>query len=322
MRSDASSVSQVGVVGAGVIGTGWALHYLRMGMQVRVYDPVPAACDRLVRAVESSWPVAKALGLREGASLDRLKTAETIEAVAAEAEVVQEASPEVLDGKIQVFAELDAVAPEQTVLLTSTSGLSISEIQSGCAHPERTAVGHPFNPAYLIPLVEVVGGQKTDPATVEWTLRFYAHNDKHSIRLDKEVPAFVGSRLQEAMWREALHMIQRGEATVEQIDASITEGPGLRWALIGPIMNFHLSGGSEGIAHVLDQFGPTLQEPWTRLEAPELTSELKDRLIEGCEREAAGRSVDELIMERDRCLIALLRARTACRATGGMPAEA
>jgi carnitine 3-dehydrogenase len=312
-RPDPANVSRVGVVGAGVIGAGWALHYLRMGMDVRVYDPSPAAREALPGTVEALWPTAVELGLREGASPGRVETVDTVEAVAAGAALIQEAAPEVLDMKVRVFAELDACAATETVIATSTSGLSISDIQADCEHPERTVAGHPFNPPYLAPLVEVVGGKRTDPATVDWAVAFYTHCDKYAMRLENEVPAFVASRLQEALWREALHMIEQGEATVEQIDASITEGPGLRWAITGPMMNAHLAGGEGGIDHVLDHFAPTLKEPWTRLVAPEFTDELKARVVEGCEREAAGHAVAELIAERDRCLIRLLETRAECR---------
>jgi carnitine 3-dehydrogenase len=318
----ADRVTSVGVVGAGVIGSGWALHFLRMGLDVRLFDPMPAARDRAPGIVESLWPVVEELGLRDGASLERLEVVDTLEAVVDGTQVVQEATPEVLDAKIETFARLDALAPEDTVLLSSTSGLSMTAIQSRCERPERTAAGHPFNPPYLIPLVEVVGGERTDPATVDWALDFYARMDKRPMRLDREVPAFIGSRLQEAMWREALHMIAAGEATVEQIDASITEGPGLRWALTGPMMNFHLSGGPGGMAHVLEHFGPTLKEPWTRLEAPELTPELQRRVIEGCERASAGRSIADMVAERDRSLVAIMRARAASLDAGrGEPAQ-
>lgn len=315
MAVDPASASRVGVVGAGVIGVGWTLHFLRMGMHVRIFDPLLAARERVPETVDALWPIMIELGLRDGASAERLEIVATLQDLVDDAHAVQEASPEVLEAKVRLFADLDEAAGEDTVLLSSTSGLSMTAIQSACRRPERTVVGHPFNPPYLIPLVEVVGGRRTDPATVQWALDFYTHVEKHAMRLDREVPAFVGSRLQEAMWREALHMIDNGEATVEQIDASITEGPGLRWALTGPIMNFHLSGGPGGIAHVLEHFGPTLAEPWTRLVAPELSDQIKRRLIEGCEREAAGRSVAEMIAERDRCLIAIMRAREACRGT-------
>jgi len=167
-------------------------------------------------------------------------------------------------------------------------------------------VGHPFNPPYLIPLVEVVGGKLTDPVAVDWLAEFYTGAGKRVLRLTRELPGFIGNRLQEALWREALHMVAAGEATVEEIDASIAHGPGLRWALMGPILTFHLAGGAGGMAHMLDHFGAALHEPWTRLEAPPLTEELRERLVQGCLRQARGRSVAELQAMRDEFLAGLL----------------
>jgi carnitine 3-dehydrogenase len=179
-------------------------------------------------------------------------------------------------------------------------------LQADCANPQRCVVGHPFNPPYLIPLVEVAGGEKTDPAAVDWLTAFYASAGKRPLRLSGELPGFVGNRLQEALWREALHMVAAGEATVEEIDASIAWGPGLRWAQMGPCLTFHLAGGIGGMAHMLDHFGAALLEPWTRLEAPALTAQLRERMVDGCLREAAGRSVAELERLRDEFLAELI----------------
>ena len=322
-------VKRVGVVGGGVIGIGWVLHYLRMGFDVTAYDPMPEARARIQSMVDDTWPLMVDLGLRPGASPDRLQIVSTLSEAVRNADVVQESVPEVAEMKTRVFAEMDQFAPSHAVLLTSTSGISMTVIQSESEHPERMVVGHPFNPPYLVPLVEILGGERTAPAAVEWAREFYSLNEKDPIVLEREVPAFIASRLQEAMWREALHMIAEGEATVEQIDISVRQGPGLRWAITGPMMNFHLAGGPGGMAHVLDHFGPTLTEPWTRLVAPELTDELRQRVIDGCDREAAGRSVADLVAERDRCLVAIMRARDAIQipnvgkapgSTSGVPA--
>jgi carnitine 3-dehydrogenase len=307
--TDPSVTPTVSVIGGGVIGSGWILHFLRMGLPVCAFDPVPAVRDRLPQTVTSFWPLMEEIGLQAGASPENLRVVATLEEAVAGADAVQEAVPEVLEAKQALFAELDRHAPEDAVLLSSTSGLSMTAIQERCQRPERTVVGHPFNPPYLVPLVEVLAGERTDPAIADWAVDFYRRYEKRPLKLDRYVPAFIASRLQEAMWREALHMIKAGEATVAQIDASVCDGPGLRWAITGPIMNFHLAGGEGGIAHVLEHFGPTLAEPWTRLDAPELDEELQRRLVEGCEREAGGRSVAEMILERDRALLAIMRAR-------------
>ncbi len=229
-------------------------------------------------------------------------------AAVADADVVQESAPEQLDLKVKLLADIDAVTPPHVVISSSTSGYGMSEMQVDCVHPERTVVAHPFNPPYLVPLVEVVGGVKTSPEVVAWTSDFFRHAGKSVITMEREVPGFVANRLQEALWREALHMVAAGEATVEQIDLSITDGPGLRWAVQGPCLTFHLAGGQGGMGHMLDHFGPSLLSPWTRLVSTELTTELRDEMVAGCDREAAGRSIDDLVAERDNGVIAVLRA--------------
>jgi carnitine 3-dehydrogenase len=301
-------VSSVGIVGAGVIGSGWVMHFLRMGLDVQVYDPFPGTDERLRREVEETWETLAVLGLRDGASPDRLSVSTSLEDVVGAVDFVQESSPENLESKIDVFARMDAAAADGVVLATSTSGLSITAIQSGCANPERVIVGHPFNPPYIMPLVEVVRGERTDKGLAEWTTAFYEHYGKRPILLEVEVPGFVATRLQEALWREMLHIVAEGEATVEPCDAAVVYGPGPRWAFMGPALTFHLGGGEGGMAATLDQFGPTLQEPWSRLMGPELTEELSERLIEGANKLAAGRSIPELRRERDLGLIELMSA--------------
>jgi carnitine 3-dehydrogenase len=297
---------RVGIVGAGVIGGGWALHYLRTGFDVDVYDPSPDARADLLRMVKANWPLLEQIGLRDGASQDRLTCHHNLAEAVAEADVVQENAPEDGPVKRRVLADVDRATRPGVVIASSTSGFAMTMLQADCEHPERCVVGHPFNPPYLIPVVEVVGGERTDPAVVDWLARFYASTGKRPLRLSQELPGFVGNRLQEAMWREALHMVAAGEATVEEIDASIAFGPGLRWALMGPCLTFHLAGGVGGMAHMLDHFAAALEEPWTRLQAPPLTPDLRDRMIEGCRREAAGRSVADLERTRDGFLAELL----------------
>jgi carnitine 3-dehydrogenase len=299
-------VRRVAVVGAGVIGGGWAVHYLRMGLDVAVYDPAPRAEVALLRLRDAAWPVLERLGMRHGASPDRLTFHTDLAGAIADADFVQENGPEDAQVKQAILADIDRAAPPEVIIASSTSGFAMTMLQAGCANPQRCVVGHPFNPPYLIPLVEVVGGKLTDPAAVDWLAEFYTSVGKRALRLTRELPGFIGNRLQEALWREALHMVAAGEATVEEIDASIAHGPGLRWALMGPILTFHLAGGAGGMAHMLDHFGAALLEPWTRLEAPPLTEELRERLVQGCLRQARGRSVAELQMMRDEFLAGLL----------------
>jgi carnitine 3-dehydrogenase len=297
------SVRTVAVVGTGVIGGGWAAHFLRMGYDVVAYDPFPSRVSELVT---NAWPALSRLGLAAGASPSRLSVVDSLAAAVSSADFVQESTPENLPAKIEVLRSIDSHTPPDVVVASSTSGFAMTDMQVSCARPERFVVGHPFNPPYLIPLVEVVGGAATSSASVEWAASFYRLAGKKPLVMDRELPGFIGNRLQEAMWREALHMVDAEEATVSQIDASIAYGPGLRWAQMGPCLTFHLAGGQGGMAHMLDHFGPALLEPWTRLPAPELTPSLRDRMVWGCLTEAVGRSITELEQRRDAFLVDLL----------------
>lgn len=307
VRIQPARVARVGIVGTGVIGGGWALHFLAQGLDVVAYDPDPDCERRFAGMRDTAWPALERLGLRPGAAPDRIRFVSSLELAVADVDVVQESSPEVLESKIELLARIDRATAPHTVLLSSTSGLRMTDMQVKCRHPERTVVGHPFNPPYLVPLVEVVGGERTAQDAVDWAADFYTAYGKRVVKMHREVPGFIATRLQEAMWREMLHMVDAGEATVRQIDDAITNGPGLRWAIIGPGMTYHLAGGEGGMAHVLDQFGPTLKWPWTRLEAPELTDELRQKLISGCEEIAAGRSIADMIRARDAYLIGILK---------------
>jgi len=298
----------VACVGAGVIGGGWVAHFLAQGFRVCAWDPAPDAEAKLQRLVDAAWPALTSLGLAEGASRDNLVVTATLAEAVADATFVQESAPEDLPLKRKLLAEIDAVTPAGIVIASSTSGYGMTEMQADAVTPERLVVGHPFNPPYLIPLVEVVGGERTEAWAVERAAEFYRRVGKTVITMDREVPGFIANRLQEALWREALHMVDNGEATVEQIDTAITAGPGLRWPVQGPMLTFHLAGGEGGMAHMLDHFGPSLKAPWTRLEAPELTPELRDAVVEGCADEAGERTIADLIAERDRAIIAVQRA--------------
>ncbi|MEB3368914.1 3-hydroxyacyl-CoA dehydrogenase NAD-binding domain-containing protein [Saccharopolyspora mangrovi] len=303
-----AEVGHIACIGAGVIGGGWVAHFLARGYRVTAWDPAPDAAEKLHRLVDLAWPALTELGLADGADRDNLTVADTLETAVAEAEFVQESAPEDLELKRDLLARIDAATPTGVVISSSTSGFTMTEMQQRCTSPQRLVVGHPFNPPYLIPLVEVVGGEATEDWAVRFASEFFEVAGKSVITMDREVPGFIANRLQEAIWREALHMVANGEATVEQIDTSITEGPGLRWPLFGPCLTFHLAGGEGGMAHMLDHFGPSLKAPWTRLEAPELTGELRDRMVDGCEQAADGRDNAALVSERDRAVIAVMRA--------------
>ncbi|WP_163833874.1 3-hydroxyacyl-CoA dehydrogenase NAD-binding domain-containing protein [Spartinivicinus ruber] len=308
-RPAPSQVSRAGVLGTGTIGGAWALHFLRMGMDVVAYDPGPNAKQNLLAMVEAIWPTMKELGLREGASPRRLSFVSSLAELVENVQVIQENTPENLMAKRKLFAGLDTITPAEVVIISSTSGFVMTDMQVDCQyHPERFVVGHPFNPPYLIPFCEVVGGKQTIPAVVDWTVAFYESIEKQVAKMDKELPGFIGNRLQEALWREALHMVANNECSVEDIDKSIAYGMGLRWAIMGHCLTYHLGGGQGGMAHLLDHFAPALKEPWTRLEAPELTPELRNAMVQGCLNQTEGRSIDELVKERDDCLIRIINS--------------
>jgi carnitine 3-dehydrogenase len=306
MRTD---VRRVALVGAGVIGNAWAAYLLARGLEVAVTDPDPRAGERLRRDVDRALPVLAQFGPVADGCVDRLVFTADLAAAVGGADFVQENAPERDEVKAAIFAELDALVPPDVVVASSSSSMLPSRLAAMCSrHPGRVIVGHPFNPVYLIPLVEVVGGEATAPEAVAWASEFYALAGKQVITMDREVPGFIANRLQEALWREALHMVDSGEATVEQIDLAITAGPGLRWPIHGPMLTFHLAGGAGGMAHMLDHFGPSLKSPWTRLDAPELTPDLRDAVVNGCLDEAGDRTIADLVAERDAKLIAVMRA--------------
>lgn len=298
-------VRTVACVGVGTIGGGWAAYFLARGYRVKAWDPSPDAEPKLRRLIDAAWPALTKLGLHPDADPQNISVhtdlAEAVEGVG----FVQESAPEVLDLKQSLLAQIDAATDPNVIIASSTSGYGMTEMATWAPRPSRLVVGHPFNPPYLIPLVEVVGGRETSDEAVQWASAWYEHIGKTVITMDREVPGFIANRLQEALWREALHMVDQGEATVEQIDLAITDGPGLRWPVQGPMLTFHLAGGEGGMAHMLDHFGPSLKSPWTRLDAPELTDELRTKVIAGCDTEADGRTVSELIAERDEAIIAI-----------------
>ena len=297
----------IGVVGTGVIGASWAAHFLAHGHDVVATDPAPGAEDRLRADVAAHWPVLQPV---EGASPERLRfTTDPAEAVAA-ADFVQENGPEREDVKHALYAVLDEAARPDVVLASSSSGMLPSVIARGCPrHPERVVIGHPFNPPHLIPLVEVVPGEKTSEATVERALAFYAAVGKKPIRLRQEVPGHVANRLQAALWQEAYSLVERGVATVADIDAAIANGPGLRWAVLGPFLNQHLSGGPGGLAHILEHLGPPTEEWWRDLGRVTLSPELNAKLVSGVDDELAGIDPAELVARRDAVLTTLLAAK-------------
>lgn len=311
------SIHTLGVIGTGVIGAGWAARALAHGLDVVAWDPAPGWQGKLIAAVGNAWPALEKLGLYPGASLDRLHCADSLEAACRIADFIQECAPERLELKQELHERIDALAPPEVIVASSTSGLLPTDLQSRCRLPERLVVGHPFNPVYLLPLVEVLGGVRTSSASIDRAMAFYRDLGMHPLRVRKEIEGFLSDRLQEVLWRELLHLVNDGVATTEELDAAIVYGPGLRWAFMGSCLSYHLAGGDAGMDDFLEQFGPTLELPWTRLPAPELSDELIARMTEGTRRQAGGKTVKELERLRDDCLIAIMQALSRFETAAG-----
>ena len=304
----AERVETFAVVGAGVIGAGWAARALAQGRDVVAWDIAPDWQHKLRTAVDNAWPALTRLGLHPAASTTRLHCADSLEAACRDAKFVQESAPERIEVKRGLLARIDSATDPGILIASSTSGLLPSDLQADCQYPARVVVGHPFNPVYLLPLVEVLGGKHTSPENVDRAIAVYGDLGMHPLKVRKEVDGFLSDRLQEALWREALHLVNDDVATTEELDAAITYGPGLRWAVMGTCLAFHMAGGDGGMRRFLNQFGPTLKAPWTRLEAPELTDALIDAMASGTEQQAAGRTVNDLERLRDDCLVSIMEA--------------
>lgn len=298
---------QLAVIGTGVIGNGWIARALAQGWEVVAFDPDPNAEQRTRAFVENAWPSLTRLGLAESARPDRLRFVDSLEAAVANADLIQENVPERLALKREILASIDAAAAENVIIGSSTSGFKPSDLQQACTKaPGRVIVAHPFNPVYLLPLVELVGGADTQADQLDAAQTCYKALAMRPLVVRKEIEGHLADRLMEALWREALHLVNDGVATTEEIDAAVVYGCGLRWPLMGTFLTFHLAGGEQGMRHMLEQFGPALKLPWTKLKAPELTDELINRVVEGCEHQAAGRPVTELDRRRDDFLVELL----------------
>jgi carnitine 3-dehydrogenase len=307
--AEIAGVRRVAVIGAGTIGASWAACFLARGLEVVGSDPAPGAEAAVRGVIEAAWPALERLGLAADADRRRWRFVADPVAALAGADFVQESGPEREELKVELFARLDAALPPEAIVASSTSALPMSRIQSGCRHPERCVTGHPFNPPHLIPLVEVVGGARTAPRTIDRAMAFYAGLGKHPVHIRREVMGHLANRLQLALWREALHLVASGVASAADVDAAIAYGPGLRWAVMGPYLTFHLGGGPGGIRHFVEQFMDPARIWWDDLGDPEVTPELQRMVIEEVEAAARGRSVGELAEERDTALIELLALR-------------
>jgi 3-hydroxyacyl-CoA dehydrogenase len=305
-----STHGSVGIVGTGVIGAGWAALCLARGLDVVAFDPAPGAAQRLRQAIDDAWPALTRLGLDEGADRSRLRFATSVADAVHEAQFVQESGPEDAALKQALLAELDAATPTSAPIASSSSGFAPSRIQQMCTvAPQRVLVGHPFNPAYLIPLVEVVPGTRTDPTVTERCIAFYTRLGMRPVQVRREVPGHLANRLQAALWREAYSLVERGVASVADIDAVVTHGPGLRWALLGPLVNQHLSGGAGGMTHTLAHLGPPTEALMDDLGEPRLTPQLVGQLVDGVDDELRGIDQARMVQQRDELLVLLLQQK-------------
>ena len=298
----------IGVVGTGVIGAGWAVRALARGHAVVAWDPAPGAEERLRATVDRAWPSATRLGLFPGADRSHLAWAAAADDLAGRVDWIQESAPEDEDVKRPLLQALAGAAGPGVVIASSSSGLLPTRLQEGCRHPERVLIGHPFNPVYLLPLVEVVAGRQTSTEAVDAALTHYDDLVMHPLVVRTEIEGYLSDRLQEALWREILHLVNDGVATTRELDEAVHYGPGLRWAGMGTNLTFHLAGGEGGMRHMLGQFGPALKLPWTKLEAPDLTEDLIELMAAGCEEQAEGRSMAELERLRDDYLVNVMRS--------------
>jgi 3-hydroxyacyl-CoA dehydrogenase len=305
-------IRRVTIIGTGVIGASWAALYLAKGLEVVATDIAPNAEAALKRFVDAAWPALKRLGLAPGASQSKLSFTPKIEAAASGADLVQENGPERLDFKQKLYEQLDDLLPPDVIIASSSSGLTMSEIQLGCkSHPERCVIGHPFNPPHLVPLVEIVGGARTSVETIERAADFYKSIGRRTVRVHKELPGHVANRLQAAIAREVYYLVAEGVVSAADVDTALCWGPGLRWGLMGNMLLNHLGGGEGGIDHFLGQFTRPMTAWWKSLGNPFLTPEVQKKLIDSVHAEVGSRSIGELAAERDEMLLGLLELRSA-----------
>src|ERR1700751_1279778 len=300
MATKNREIKNVAIVGTGVIGASWAALYLARGLNVIATDPGPNAEANLRRYIDAAWKDLTALGISPNGSRDHLRFTLDMKEAVAGADLVQENGPERKDFKVKLFAEMDSAAPKDTIIASSSSGLTMSVMQSACKFPERCVIGHPFNPPHVVPLVEVVAGEKTSPHTVEEAISFYASIGKKPIHVRKEVVGHVANRLQAAVYREVVNLIHLGVVDVADADTAVCWGPGLRWGIMGPSMLFHLAGGEGGIQHFMEHLSGPVASWWKDLGSfSEWPEGSKQTIVDGILKEANGRSIDELAETRD-----------------------
>ncbi len=300
-----NKIKNITVIGTGVIGTGWILRFLAFNKKVTAYEPSVKQKNYLKKELKRTKPSIEKL-YNKKININNLVFSSNIEDAVNKADLIQENVPERLELKKKVINQLSQFAPKNCIIASSSSGLLPSELQSNCINPKRFIIAHPFNPVYILPLVEIVKGNKTSKIIMNEANKFYKNLHMKTLIVNKELPGFLSDRLQEALWREGLHIINEGYATTKDLDEAITYGPGMRWALMGTFLTFHLAGGELGMKHMLDQFGPALKLPWTKLKSPSLNKKLKDKIITGTKKQSKNLSINKLSNMRDNFLIDLL----------------
>ena len=309
--TDTEPIRRIAIIGTGVIGASWTALFLAKGLQVVATDIAPNAETALRKFVETAWPALKRLGFAPGASQSNLKFTAAVAQAVGGVDLVQENGPERIDFKQKLYGQLDELLPPDVIIASSSSGLTMSEIQKGApGHPERCVIAHPFNPPHLIPLVEIVGGAKTSEETIRRAAEFYTSIGQRTVRLNKEMPGHVANRLQAALGREVYYLVSEGVVSAADVDTALCWGPGLRWGVMGNMMLNHLGGGPGGIEHFFQQFTGPMTAWWKTLGAPVLTPEVQKKLIDSVHAEVGSRTIEALEKERDEILLGLIELRT------------
>ena len=302
-------IKKIAVIGTGVIGSGWIIRFLAHNKKVIAYDKDKKLKNKIIKDIKLSWPFVKKLFNKKKLNLKNFKYVTSLKESLKEADFVQECAPENYKLKISLMKEIGKYSKSNIIISSSSSGLLPSKIYSKCINPSRAIIAHPFNPVYMLPGVEIVPGKKTKIKYLHKAKKFYKSVSMNPIMIKKELPGYLSDRLQEALWREALHIVNEGYATTKDLDRAIEDGPGMRWSLMGTFLTFHLAGGSAGMKHMLKQFGPALKLPWTKLKAPKLTKKLSNRVIKGTRKQAKGKTVAEISKIRDEFLLNLQKMR-------------
>ena len=304
-----SNIKKVAVVGTGVIGTGWIIRFLAHNKIVYAFDKDLKLKKKLIAEIKRAWPHTKKLFNKKKINLKNLKYLTSLKETLKDADFIQECATENYSLKINLISKIGKFAKTNAIISSSSSGLLPSRIYSKCKNPKRGIIGHPFNPVYILPALEIVPGKKTSKAILTKANRFYKSISMKPIMVKHELPGYLSDRLQEALWREGLHIINEGYASTEDLDRAIEDGPGLRWSLMGTFLTFHLAGGKSGMKHMLEQFGPALKLPWTKLRSPKLSKKLINKLVIGTKKQSKGKSVAKISSIRDEYLVNLLKLR-------------